>query len=70
MFPPANAIIDRNEAGEPTGWDVPEEGPPYCDICGFAHGSHCPEEPDEDDDDDDPNNVTDFESHGVSGYEL
>jgi hypothetical protein len=28
MFPPHGAEIYRNEAGEPTGWDVPSYDPP------------------------------------------
>lgn len=35
-FPPAGAEIERNEAGEVTGWDMPAE-PWYCDVCGVDH---------------------------------
>jgi hypothetical protein len=36
-FPPANAIIIRNEAGEPLGWDLPEIAPDDCAFCGTVH---------------------------------
>lgn len=54
-FPPHGAIIYRNEAGEPTGYDVPSDDPAYdsaywCDDCGVTHGGPCPD-PDDDDDD-------------------
>jgi hypothetical protein len=28
-FPEAHASVDRNEAGEPTGWDYPDPEGPY-----------------------------------------
>jgi hypothetical protein len=52
MFPPSGAEIYRNEAGEPLGWNVPEDGPPYCDICGFNHIGLCEPWPEEEDDED------------------
>lgn len=33
MFPPHNAQVVTNDAGEPIGWDVAEE-PEYQDCCG------------------------------------
>lgn len=47
-FPGPGAVIYRNDAGEPLGWDYPDQGPPdvddwyeraqyeyfRCDICG------------------------------------
>lgn len=35
MFPGANAVVIRNEAGEPIGWDYPSDEPdfdPYDDV--------------------------------------
>jgi hypothetical protein len=50
MFPPVGAIIFYNEAGEPTGWDVPAESTSwYCDICGFCHSGECMPFAEEDD---------------------
>jgi hypothetical protein len=44
MFPPSNAIVNRNELGEVTGWDVPGE-PYYHDVCGLTHAEDkCPED--------------------------
>jgi hypothetical protein len=54
-FPPAGAEICCNEAGEPLGWDRPQdEDAWYCDECGFAHGGACPEPEDYDEDEDPP----------------
>lgn len=50
MFPGAGAVVYRNEAGEPLGWDYPsDDGPEYCDMCGFAHVGPCPDDGDEPD---------------------
>jgi hypothetical protein len=50
-FPPSNAHIERNEAGEPTGWTVPEE-PFWHDVCQGFHGDgQCPDEYDQVDED-------------------
>lgn len=53
MFPPHDAIIHRNEAGEPIGWDVPSDETYYCDFCGYDHadGVHYQEEEDMEDED-------------------
>ncbi len=46
MFPGPGAVIYRNEAGEPTGWDYPssdgDASAYYCDRCGFSHVGPCP----------------------------
>jgi hypothetical protein len=44
MFPGPGAVIYRNKAGEPTGWDYPSSDPAdyYCDGCGFSHAGPCP----------------------------
>ena len=51
MFPGPGAIIIRNEAGEPLGWDYYTDEPEYCDMCGGQHSGSC--WPDLDDDDED-----------------
>lgn len=45
MFPGPGAQIHRNEAGEPIGWDYPEDDAMayYCDTCGFSHTGSCPD---------------------------
>ena len=55
MFPTVRSIVDRNEAGEVTGWDNPSEDPAmdyYCDTCGFSHAGDCFDIYDNGDDDD------------------
>lgn len=32
MFPGPGAVVYRNEAGEPLGWDYPDQGPPDVDA--------------------------------------
>lgn len=50
MFPGAGAVVYRNEAGEPLGWDYPSDDyPEYCDQCGGHHGGSCNDEYDEPD---------------------
>lgn len=49
MFPGANAIIDRNEACEPIGWDVPSE-PDMGDVEADFYERYFDEGDDEDDD--------------------
>ena len=52
-FPTAHAVIDYNEAGEPTGWDYPTDDAQsfYCDFCGFNHEGACPDDREDEDED-------------------
>lgn len=52
MFPGPDAVVDYNEAREPTGWDYPTDDADsfYCDFCGFNHQGACPDDTEEDDD--------------------
>lgn len=71
MFPPAGSEIYYNEAGEPTGWDIPGDDLDYCDFCGCSHGGECPTDYEEDVSEDakyDRDNR--WDEQGVSGYEL
>ena len=41
MFPGAGAVIYRNEAGEPIGWDTPSEPDPYDAYDEWDDGRDC-----------------------------
>jgi hypothetical protein len=44
MFPPSNAQVYFNEAGEPLGWDrLADSQDFYCDTHGFSHAATCEE---------------------------
>lgn len=51
MFPGAGASIERNEAGEVTGWDYPSYEPEYFDCCGGRGRCYCDDYDGEDDED-------------------
>jgi hypothetical protein len=62
-FPPANAEIYYNEAGEPTAWDVPGE-PEYFDCCGVYGRCVC------DDEDEDYEDNQDEEDYKQAMWEI
>lgn len=49
MFPSAGDQVYYNEAGEPIGWDKPDDDGMayYCGDCGFSHTGSCPDPYDE-----------------------
>lgn len=59
MFPGAGANVYYNEAGEPIGWDAPDDGPydPY------DYDLDPDPDYDEDDEDDEPERVPHGENH-------
>ena len=64
MFPGPNAVVYRNEAGEPIGWDYPADdgGAFYCDLCGLEHAGRCDAGwYDDEDEDEDGNEDEGFE---------
>ncbi|HEX8109782.1 MAG TPA: hypothetical protein VF516_18755 [Kofleriaceae bacterium] len=56
MFPGANASVYHNEAGEPLGWDTPDDDGPY-DPDAYLMGDYDDQEPDDDDDEGDDEHI-------------
>lgn len=52
MFPGAGAVIEYNEAGEPTGWDYPSE-PDMGDVEQDWYAVYDIDDEDDEDEDDD-----------------
>lgn len=52
MFPPSNATIYHNEAGEVVGWSIEDDAPAWCDWCGSTHSGPCFDDLADDDEDD------------------